>query len=89
MNEDIKKIFVESITYFESTSFEGNSPISIITVMAYQTWAIYNELAGIGDDNQTLKDMLITQSRNSDWNTLVNLVEKGRPLTKLLRYEYA
>ena len=89
MNEDIKKIFVESITYFESTSFEGNSPISIITVMAYQTWAIYNELAGIEDDNQTLKDMLITQSRNSDWNTLVNLVEKGRPLTKLLRYEYA
>ena len=89
MTEDIKNLFVDSITYFDNTSFENSSPLSIITVMAYQTWAIYNELVEIKSDNLTLRDMLVSQSRNNGWNTLADLVERGRSLTKLLRYEYA
>ena len=89
MTEEAVKIFFNAITYFGKDRFEQQIPLSITTVMAYQTWSIYNELAGIADDNHILREMLMKQSRNSQWDTLTDLLEKGRDLPRLLLYEYA
>ena len=63
--------------------------MTISEIMAYQIWAIYNEIDGRQDENDGARNYLLHRCHTNGWNELYKKLQIGVPITELLGYEYS
>lgn len=90
ISKEVQKAFHRSLTCISGISFDRKTELNILTVITYQTWAIYSGLTGRQEDLKTAEEMLLIQCQaDTGWDFLQNKLGKGLPISELLHYEYA
>ena len=86
---NVQKAFHYAISSTGVRFLNQNNSLNISEIMAYQIWAIYNELDKNYSDTNDAQNYLLQRCCTNGWSELHKKLLEGLPMTRMLSYEYS